>query len=240
MNHSPRTLIVVATYNELENLPRLVAGIHEYAPEADILVIDDNSPDGTGQWCDQQTVADSRFQVIHRSGKLGLGSATLVGLEFAIDHGYEWVVTMDADFSHDPKYLPAIFAEGRDSASRVDLVIGSRYVPGGTVEGWPWQRTWMSRCINWYSRWLLRLQPQDCSGGYRCFRVELLKQLNFSEIRSRGYSLLEEILWLLQRQGAEIREVPITFVDRTHGKSKISYREAWLAVWIIFRLSKQQ
>lgn len=236
MTNTPRTLIVVATYNEIDNLPRLVDGIHQFAPESDILVIDDNSPDGTGQWCDEHALADAQFRIIHRPGKLGLGSATIVGLRFAIENRYEWVVTMDADFSHDPSYLPEIRAAADDPESPVDVVIGSRYIAGGGIEGWPPLRRLMSRCINWYARWMLRLQPRDCSGAYRCFRVEMLRKIDFDKVISRGYSLLEELLWFVQRLGGRIREVPITFVDRMHGKSKISYREAWLAVWIIFRL----
>jgi dolichol-phosphate mannosyltransferase len=232
-----RILIAVATYNEIENLPRLVDGLREYAPGADILVVDDHSPDGTGKWCDVQAAVDSRFQVIHRPTKSGLGSATIAGLQFAIANGYQLVVTMDADCSHDPKYLPGMLAAIQNPDEPVDVVVGSRYAAGGGIEGWPVSRRIMSRCINWYARWLLRLQPQDCSGAYRCFRVDMLRSLDFSTVRSQGYSLLEELLWMIQRQGGRIKEVPITFVDRTHGQSKISYREAWLALWIIFRLA---
>lgn len=236
MTVAPRTLIAVATFNEIENLPRLVVGIREQLPEADILVIDDNSPDGTGRWCDEQASTDARLHVIHRAGKLGLGTATIAGLRFAIDEDYDFVVTMDADLSHDPSYLPQLVETAKDPAAPADLVIGSRYVAGGGIEGWPLGRRVMSRCINWYARWMLGLRVRDCSGAYRCFRVDFLRGIDWSVIRSSGYSLLEEMLWLLQRRGARIREVPITFVDRTHGRSKISYREAFSAVWIIFKL----
>jgi dolichol-phosphate mannosyltransferase len=237
MTYSPRTLVAVATYNEIENLPRLVVGIRQFLPEADILVVDDNSPDGTGRWCDEQATADARLFVLHRTGKLGLGTAIVAGLKFAIEKQYDLVVTMDADLSHHPSYLPQMLATVNDPAAPVDVVIGSRYVAGGGIEGWPLLRRIMSRCINWYARSMLHLKARDCSGAYRCFRVSVLKTLDFDTIRSRGYSLLEELLWMLQRRGAQMREIPITFVDRTHGKSKISYREAWLALWIIWRLA---
>jgi dolichol-phosphate mannosyltransferase len=237
MTSATRTLIIVATYNEIENLPQLVAGIHQHLPDGSILVIDDNSPDGTGRWCDEQAAADPRFHVIHRPGKLGLGSATVAGLQFAIDHDFTWAVTMDADLSHDPQHLPAILAAAEDPEHPADLVIGSRYVPGGHIEGWRLHRHVMSRFINTYARWLLRLEPRDCSGAYRCFRVELLRKIDFAQLTSQGYALLEELLWTVQRHGARIREVPITFVDRRHGQTKIDYREAWMAVWVIFRLA---
>lgn len=237
MNHVPRTLIAVATYNEIENLPRLVAGIGQHLPDADILVIDDGSPDGTGRWCDERAASDSQFQVIHRPRKLGLGTATLAGLRFAIERDYDFVVTMDADLSHDPAYLPELLAAATDPGSRCDLSIGSRYVAGGGIDGWPWTRRVMSRCINWYARWMLGLKVHDCSGAYRCFRVAFLREIDLESMRSQGYSLLEEMLWVLDRRGARMCEIPIVFVDRMHGRSKISYREALAALWIIFQLS---
>lgn len=236
MTDTFRTLVAIATYNEIENLPQLVAAIRQHVPEVDILVTDDNSPDGTGRWCDEHAATDKRFHVLHRSGKLGLGSAIVAGLKYAVENLYDFAITMDADLSHDPRHLPEILAAMHDEAPPPDVVIGSRYVTGGGIEGWPLYRRIMSRWVNWYARWMLNLKPHDCSGAYRCYRVAMLKTIRFEAIRSRGYSLLEEILWLLQCQGAEMREVPITFVDRTSGKSKISYREAWQLFWILFRL----
>lgn len=236
MSKSSRLLVAIATYNEIENLPRLVDEIRQYVPEAEILVIDDNSPDGTGRWCDVRRQVDARFHVLHRTGKLGLGTATVAGLKYAMDQGFDIVTTMDADFSHHPRYLPSMLAAIHDSEAPADVVIGSRYVSGGGVEGWPLRRRVMSRCLNLYARALLRLGVRDCSGAYRCFRVEILQRVAWDQLRSRGYSFLEEVLWLLQRAGARIREVPIIFVDRTHGHSKISTREAWNALWIILRL----
>ena len=237
MSHADKTLVTVATYNEIENLPRLVDAIFETAAEVDILVIDDNSPDGTGRWCDERAMADCRVHCLHREGKLGLGTAILAGMQYALEQGYKHVLNMDADFSHPPRYLPDLLA-GMDppDGPPVDVMIGSRYVPGGGVEGWPWKRHFMSSGVNLYSRWLLSLKPKDCSGAFRCYRTELLAKLDFSRVRSRGYSFQEEILWHLKRLGARFGETPITFVDRTAGSSKINSREAVAALWIIFTL----
>ena len=227
-----RTLITVATYNEIENLPRLVEEILAIAPEVEILVIDDNSPDGTGRWCDEKHAADGRVHCLHRPGKLGLGTATIAGMKYAIEHGYDLMLNMDADFSHHPRYIPAILA-GMENA---DVMIGSRYVPGGGVKDWPLKRRLMSWGVNSYARLLLGLRSRDCSGAFRCYRVELLKQLDFDRIRSRGYSFQEEILWLLKRLGARFGETPIIFADREQGLSKINSREAYAALGILFRL----
>ena len=172
MTPTDKTLITVATYNEMENLPRLVEEIFRYAPQADVLVIDDNSPDGTGAWCEQRRAEEPRIACLHRSGKLGLGTATIAGMKHGIEHGYRYVLNMDADFSHQPKYLPSLLAgmEPREGP-RVDVMIGSRYVPGGGVEGWPLKRQLMSRAVNFYARTLLGLRPKDCSGAFRCYRT---------------------------------------------------------------------
>jgi dolichol-phosphate mannosyltransferase len=234
---SGATLVTVATYNEMDNLPRLVEEIFHFAPQVDILVIDDNSPDGTGQWCDRQRAVNPRINCLHRPGKLGLGTATVAGMKYAIEHGYTFVLNVDADFSHQPKYLPAILG-GMDppDGPPVDVMIGSRYVPGGGVEGWPLRRQLMSRGVNLYARWLLGLRPKDCSGAFRCYRTAMLARLDFDAIRSRGYSFQEEILWRLKRVGARFGETPIVFVERQHGVSKINGGEALAALRIIFAL----
>jgi dolichol-phosphate mannosyltransferase len=226
------TLVTIATYNERENLPALVAEILGAAPECDILVIDDNSPDGTGQWADEKSASEPRLRVLHRSGKLGLGTATVAGMKYAIEHGYEFVLNLDADFSHHPRYIPALLA-GMD---RADVMIGSRYVPGGSTPDWPLSRRLMSRAVNTVARVLLGLSPRDCSGAFRCYRVALLQQLDFDRIRSRGYAFQEEILWRLKQLGARFGETPIVFADRRHGQSKINIREAITTVGIILRL----
>ena len=237
MPDNPKTLIVIATYNEIENLPRLAEEILQHAPDVDILVVDDNSPDGTGRWCDERVAASDHFHVIHREGKLGLGTATVAGLQFAIDKGYDLALVMDADFSHHPRYLPNLLAGMQGCGDQaMDVVIGSRYVPGGGVEGWPVRRRVMSRCINWYARILLGLKTRDCSGAYRCYRTDMLRKVDFDQIRSRGYSFQEEFLWRLKRQGARFDETPIVFVDRQQGESKINLGEAFAALWVLLLL----
>jgi dolichol-phosphate mannosyltransferase len=232
-----RTLVTVATYNEIENLPRLVEEVFRYAPGVELLVIDDNSPDGTGRWCDERAAADSRVHCLHREGKLGLGTATIAGMRYAIEHEYDYVLNMDADFSHDPRFVPDLLARMESfTQPQVDVVIGSRYVRGGGVEGWPLKRHLMSRGVNLYARTLLGLRPRDCSGAFRCYRVETLARLDFDSIVSRGYSFQEEILWRLKQVGARFAEVPITFVDRVRGSSKINAGEAKSALRIIWRL----
>ncbi len=203
MKTPDKTLITIATYNEIENLPLLVEEIFRFAPEADILVIDDNSPDGTGRWCDTKGAEDPRVHCLHRPGKLGLGTAIIAGMKYAIEHNYRYVLNIDADFSHPPKCLPAMIG-GMDphGGMAVDVMIGSRYIPGGGVEGWTWKRHFMSRGVNLYARWLLALKPKDCSGGYRCYRTATLAKVDLESIQSRGYSFQEEVLWRLKRAGA--------------------------------------
>lgn len=225
-----RTLISTATYNERENIRALIEAILESVPDAHVLVVDDASPDGTGEIVDECAARDPRVRVIHRSGKLGLGSAILAALRFAIRENYDLFVNMDADFSHSPGDLPRLI-EAMDDA---DVVIGSRYIPGGGVIGWGFRRRFMSSMINVYSRLLLGLRARDSSGGFRCYRVSRMREIDFDRIRSRGYSWQEEFLFYCQRAGCRIREVPITFRDRQAGASKINLSEAALALWILF------
>jgi dolichol-phosphate mannosyltransferase len=225
-------LVTLATYNERENLPELIREIFGIEPSVQILVIDDNSPDGTGELADQIATADPRVHVLHRPGKLGLGTATIAGMRYAIEHGYGFVLNMDADFSHHPRYIPALLAGMSDH----DVMIGSRYVPGGGVPGWPLKRRLMSKAVNTYARWLLGIPARDTSGAFRCHRVECLKRIDFDRIISRGYSFQEEMLYLCRRAACRIGETPIVFEDRRHGASKINRAEAFAAVGIIFRL----
>src|SRR5262245_16671325 len=206
----PRTIVSIATYNERENLPDLIAGIHQNLPEADILVVDDNSPDGTGELADQLAAQDRRIHVLHRAGKLGLGTAIMAAMRYAIANQYEYHINMDADFSHHPRYLPALVA-GMDQS---DVMIGSRYVKGGGVVNWPWKRQLSSRGVNMLACALLRLPVRDTSGAYRCYRVSKLAQLDLDAIWSRGYSFQEEILYRCRRAGCRLRETPIVFEDR--------------------------
>lgn len=227
-----RLLVTLCTYNELENLPALIEEIHQFVPDAEILVIDDNSPDGTGRLADELAVADPRIHAIHRSGKLGLGTATMAGFRYGIEHSYDQLVNMDADFSHHPRYIPEL----RACLETVDVGIGSRYVPGGGVVGWNWKRYVMSSGINFYARLFLGLANKDNSGSFRCYRVSKLAELDLNQVRSRGYSFQEEILYMCRRVGCTFREVPITFEDRRAGTSKINWKESVAALWNIFRL----
>lgn len=230
------TLIAIATYNERENLPSLVDAIHQHVPQADVLVVDDNSPDGTGRWCGQRAAEDPRLSVIHRAGKLGLGTAAFAAFRYAVDHGYQVVATLDADWSHPPDRLPELLA----SLDRVDVGIGSRYCPGGGVEGWPLRRRLASRVLNATARRVLRLPVRDCSGAFRAYRVARLAEVDFDQMLTSGYAYLEELLWRLKENGTTFAEVPFTFRDRRAGQSKINGREAAAAVAVLARLGAQQ
>ena len=229
----PKILISLATYNEIENLPIITKEIFEYAPDADILVVDDNSPDGTGDWVADQIPTEPRLKLLRRAGKLGLGTATIAAMRYAVENNYDYLLNMDADLSHPPKYLPAMRAKASEG---IDVVIGSRYVPGGGVEGWPQSRRIMSLGINSYARLMLGLKTRDNSGSFRCYRVETLKKLDFDKIVSKGYSFFEEVLYRLRKVGADFAEVPIIFVDRRFGSSKINKKEAVMALWLLFRI----
>ena len=230
---SPRFLIALTTYNERENLPILTAQIGEFDPGTDILVVDDSSPDGTADWVEEQRQSDPRFKLIKRSGKLGLGTAVLAAIEYAVQNDYDYLINMDADLSHPPRFLPAVRAKAEEG---VDVVIGSRYVPGGKIEGWTWHRRVMSRGINIYARCLLGLKTRDNSGSFRCYRVALLRQLDPKSILSRGYSFFEEILFRLQKLGGTFAEVPITFEERQAGQSKLNGKEIVIALCLLLRI----
>jgi dolichol-phosphate mannosyltransferase len=224
------------TYNEIENLPGLVDEVLRVLPDADLLVVDDNSPDGTGKWCDSHAQNEPRLRCVHRQGKLGLGSATLEAARIAIDEGYDVFITLDADWSHDPKHLPQLLS----AVQQADVAIGSRYVAGGAIDDWPWHRRVMSRSMNRVSRALLGLPVHDSSGAFRAYRVAKLRELDFADIQSSGYAYLEEILWHLDRIGSTFAEVPITFHQRRAGRSKISTREAAAKLRTLFRLSSRR
>ncbi len=253
-------LFVLATYNEIENLPRLVDAILTTVPQADVLIVDDNSPDGTGKWAQTASQNDIRINVIVRQNERGLGSAVVAGLRFAVENGYRRVVNMDSDFSHPIEVAPRLLARldgetaeepassdkpqttpthnvsPHSSLEPVDVVIGSRYVPGGATPDWPLRRRIMSRCVNAYARLTLGLRTRDNSGSYRCYRVETLQKLDFDAIVSQGYSFFEELLYCLHLVDARFAELPIVFVDRRFGVSKINRKEALRAVAIMSRL----
>lgn len=228
--NSVRLLIALATYNEIESLSGLVAQIRAALPAADILVVDDNSPDGTGAWCDTHAASDARLSCLHRASKLGLGSAAVAAFAWAIDRNYDWIGTLDADGSHDPaSFLAMIDAVAADGA--LDVVIGSRYVSGGRIEGWPLHRRIASRTINACARNWLRLKTRDNSGAFRLYRVAALKKIRADALRTNSYAYLEEVLWQLRRSGAQFREIPITFRQRRSGYSKLNLNQSIRSLW---------
>lgn len=233
----PAVMVVVATYNERETLPTLIARIFAAAPFVDVLVVDDNSPDGTGRWCDERAAAEPRLRCLHRPGKEGLGTAVLAGLEAAHAGGYEVVVNMDADLSHPPEALPRLIELVAGPKRVADIAIGSRYVAGGGIRNWNWRRHVMSRLVNWYSRWVLRIPAKDCSGGYRAYRLEMLARAAATPIRSTGYAFFEEQLWRLWLAGARIAETPIVFINRDTGQSKANWREIMASGWRLLKLA---
>ncbi len=229
-----RTLVVIATYNERESIGPLVTEVLEQAPGCNVLVVDDSSPDGTGQEVRRMALGDGRVKLLERPRKLGLGTAYLAGFREAIAGGFDRVLTMDADFSHHPQHLPAIL----DRALRpgVDVVIGSRYVPGGGVVGWPIHRRVLSFGANTFARLLLGLKPHDCTGAYRCYSRQVVEALEQGSVVSHGYSSLLELVWRCQHAGFVIAEVPITFADREFGESKVSRSEIFRGVTTVLRL----
>jgi len=230
-----KAVVIVPTYNEIDNLEPLVARLLEL-DGLGVIVVDDNSPDGTGELADRLAVANPRVHVIHRPGKLGLGTAYSAGFVQAIAMGVPLIVTMDADFSHDPRYLPDLLA----AASDHDLVIGSRYVPGGSARDCLAWRVALSRGANGFARFMLRLKAHDCTAGFRCYRREVLERIDPGTVRSEGYSYLIEMLFRVQRAGFRVGEVPIEFVNRRRGASKISRHEILRALGTVWRLWWQQ
>jgi dolichol-phosphate mannosyltransferase len=220
-------LVVVPTYNERENLELIAGRLHAAIPDAHLLVVDDNSPDGTGKIADELADGDDRVHVLHRPGKSGLGAAYVAGFGWAREHSYDVVVEMDADGSHAPEQLPRLLA----ALENADLVLGSRYVPGGSVVNWPKSRELLSRGGNMYTRLLLRLPLQDATGGYRAYRRVVLDALPLDEISSQGYCFQVDLAWQTWRQGYRVVEVPITFVERERGESKMSRKIVAEALW---------
>lgn len=232
---TPTMLVSIATYNEIENLPRLLPAILQAVPAASILVIDDNSPDGTGAWCDEFATSDSRLVCMHRSGKLGLGSAAIAGINYAMEQDFDLLINLDADLSHPPAAIPDLVRKLDETGA--DVAIGSRYMPGGNIEGWPWRRKISSRLINWLARTGLGLDVSDCSGSFRCYSVAALKRMDVSQLTADGYSFYEEVLLRLSLSGATFCEVPYTFVEREQGVTKLGYVDAISAGLHLIRLS---
>jgi dolichol-phosphate mannosyltransferase len=213
-----KTLIIIPTYNEYDNLRPLLAELFANAPATDVLIVDDNSPDGTGQLADEIHSENPHVQVMHRAGKLGLGTAYIAGFKYAIEHGYDAAFEMDADFSHDPKYLPDFL----EKIEHADLVIGSRYVPGGATPNWSFLRRFISGGGNIYTRLMLGTKIHDWTAGFRCYRREVLENIDLDSVKSQGYAFQIEMAYRVLRRGYKVVETPIVFMDRRVGKSKMS------------------
>jgi dolichol-phosphate mannosyltransferase len=222
-----RILVIIPTYNERENLERIVSRTRDSVPEAHIVVADDNSPDGTGDIADALVAIDDHIHVLHRAGKEGLGAAYLSGFAWAIDQGYDVLVEMDADGSHQPEQLPKLLAALRNA----DVVLGSRWVNGGSVVNWPKHREFLSRGGNLYTRAMLGIPLHDATGGYRAFRADALRTLDLSDVESKGYCFQVDMAWRAVRSGLRVVEVPIEFVERELGDSKMNPKIVTEALW---------
>lgn len=228
-----KALVIVPTYNEKDNIPRLVPEILAKDPSFSVLVVDDHSPDGTGPLADEMAVAsEGRMHVLHRAKKDGLGQAYLAGFRWALERDYDLVFEMDADFSHDPKFLPDFLVAAREA----DLVLGSRYISGVNVVNWPMSRLLLSYYANVYSRLVTGLPLRDATGGFKCFHRRVLESIDLAQVRSNGYSFQIEMSFRAFRKGFKIKEIPIVFVDRQAGRSKMSKSIVREAIWMVWRL----
>jgi dolichol-phosphate mannosyltransferase len=229
----PRTLIVIPTYNERRNVAPLTERLLAPHPGIDLLFVDDASPDGTGAELDALAARDARVHVLHRAGKLGLGTAYLAGFRWALARDYELIFEMDADFSHDPRYIGDFLVAVRDA----DLVLGSRYTTGVSVINWTLGRLLLSTFATAYVRLITGLPASDATGGFKCFRRKVLEGIDLARVRSNGYAFQVEITYLAWLAGFRIREIPIVFQERAGGVSKMSRRIAWEAAWTVWRLA---
>lgn len=228
-------MIVIPTYNESENIERLVRLVLGMETGVRLLIVDDGSPDGTGEIADRLAGEFEEVEVLHRKEKMGLGSAYLDGFSRALDAGMDVVMEMDADFSHDPRYIPMFLS----SINEHDLVIGSRYVPGGGIQNWSIWRELVSMGGNLYARTLTGMQVKDATSGYRCFRREVLEAIDFSRIEASGYAFQVEMAYVAWRMGFDVFEIPIIFTDRRVGQSKMSRRIIWEGITVVARLKKK-
>lgn len=227
-----KSIVCIPTYNELENIGRMIDTIHAVEPELHILVIDDGSPDGTAALVRDRMRTDPRLHLLERAGKLGLGTAYCAGFTYALDQGYDIIMQMDADFSHDPKELTRFLEEIRQQ----DLVIGSRYVSGVNVINWPMSRLLLSYSANVYTRIITGMPIADATGGFKCFRADVLRRIDLSKIKSNGYAFQIEMNYKAWRQKARIKELPIIFMDRVQGVSKMSKNIVYEAAFLVWKL----
>lgn len=227
-----KILVIIPTYNELENIRKIIPEVLNQNENIDILVVDDNSPDNTGKYVEEKSRVEPRIKLIKRPGKMGLGTAYITGFKYAIDHNYDLVFEMDADFSHDPKDIPAFLEAIKDA----DLVLGSRYINGVRVLNWPMQRLLLSYFASVYTRTITGLPIHDTTGGFKCFRIEVLKAIDLDKVKSNGYSFQIEMTYKAYKKKFRIKEIPIIFTDRAKGKSKMSRKIVYEAVFMVWKL----
>jgi dolichol-phosphate mannosyltransferase len=227
-----KTLVIIPTYNERDNIEQIVPQVLEKHSSIDVLIVDDGSPDGTGEIADAMSEENSRISVIHRKNKSGLGTAYVAGFKYAIQKKYDYIFEMDADFSHDPKNIP----EFLNAIKEADLVIGSRYISGVNVINWPMSRLLLSYYANVYSRRITGLPVRDATGGFKCFRREVLEAIDLDQVQSNGYSFQIEMSFRAKRKGFSIKEIPIVFEDRRQGQSKMSKKIVREAIWMVWKL----
>lgn len=230
--NAPRVLVLLCTYNERHNLPEILAATWRALPLADVLVVDDNSPDGTGAWALETQSSESRLHVLIRQGKFGLGSAVQEGMDWALQRDYQFIINLDADQSHDPTVAALLLQKCQSDSEQRLVVVGSRYVPGGKTLGLSLLRRWISRILNGYVTMLLSLKVRDCSGSFRCYPTDLLRQVEWERLTCKGYGFLEELLAHLSLAGGRFAEIPITYHARGSGSSKLSWQDAW-GVWVV-------
>jgi len=228
-----KSLIIIPTYNEKDNLSKFIGQIHSLQDGVDILIIDDNSPDGTGEIADKLAAGDSRLSVIHREGKMGLGSAYVAGFKWALEKEYDYIFEMDADGSHDPQYIPRFL----EKIKECDLVLGSRYTVGVSVIDWTLKRLFLSKLATKYVRVITGLPATDTTGGFKCFRRKVLESIDLDKIGSNGYSFQIEMTYEAWMKGFCVREIPIIFYNRVKGKSKMSGKITLEALWVVWKLA---
>lgn len=227
-----KAIIVVPTYNEYENVERLVGEIHRFQPQVNILFVDDSSPDGTSDLIKKIQQENSNIYLLERQGKMGLGSAYIAGFKFALEKGFEYIFEMDADFSHDPKEIPNFL----EAIELYDLVLGSRYIKGVNVVNWPLKRLLLSYFANMYTRIITGISVRDSTGGFKCFRRQVLEDIDLNNIKSNGYAFQIEINFKAWKKGFRLKEIPIIFIDRVFGQSKLSKKIMWEAIFLVWKL----
>jgi len=227
-----KSIVIIPTYNEIDNVERIINKIHEVMPEIHVLIVDDNSPDGTSQAVEKMMANDNRVFLLKRPGKMGLGTAYCDGFRFSLDRNYEAILEMDADFSHDPEELPNF----TEQIKEYDLVIGSRYISGVNVVNWPLRRLILSYGANIYTRIITRMPIKDATGGYKCFRADSLRKIDLDAIKSNGYGFQIEINYKVWKNKGNIKEIPIIFIDRRSGISKMNKKIIWEAIFLVWKL----